>query len=98
MKKEQAEETARRITAELFRTGAGETAERLRIELAGGRDGGGWCRAAVESVIARVLAAGQDGGRKAEGGRGEGPVDAGAGGLCGREKTEAFQPKKPQKP
>jgi hypothetical protein len=48
---------AERITKRLFTNGHGETAERLVLELPGKRDGGGWCREAVEALIAEELAA-----------------------------------------
>lgn len=39
----------------LFTNGAGETADRLVLELENGRDGGGWCRGAVRDQICDAL-------------------------------------------
>ncbi len=39
------------IVGKLFESGYGQPAERLVLELPGKRDGGGWCRQAVEDVI-----------------------------------------------
>jgi len=45
------------IADALFTNGEGEKAERLVLELADKRDGGGWCRKAVEDVIKHELEA-----------------------------------------
>jgi hypothetical protein len=46
---------AERITDYLFTSGAGESAERLVLELRGRRNGGGWARSAAASAIDRVI-------------------------------------------
>lgn len=48
-------ELAKQITDELFTNGIGERAKRLVLELEDGKDGGGWCKEAVEDVIERIL-------------------------------------------
>lgn len=50
-------EIARAVAAELMRNGNGDSAKRLVLELENGRDGGGWCRAAVESRVEAVVKA-----------------------------------------
>jgi hypothetical protein len=39
----------------LFTNGYYEVAERLVLELPGKKDGGGWCRKAVEDVIRKAI-------------------------------------------
>ena len=46
-----AEQLAREIADELLKNGIGETADRLVLEVSG-KDCGGYCRAAVERIIA----------------------------------------------
>jgi hypothetical protein len=53
--KQSHEALAHSIASALFTNGAGQVAERLVLELLGKRDGGGWCRAAVEDVIIAAL-------------------------------------------
>jgi hypothetical protein len=48
-------ELAKAAANELFRNGSGQIASRLVMELPGGRNGGGYCHAAVVEVIAQVL-------------------------------------------
>ena len=48
---------ARRIARSLFTNGAGQRAERLMLELPGGKDGGAWSERAAVDHIARVLQA-----------------------------------------
>ena len=43
------------ILNRLFTNGAGETAQRLVLELENGRNGGGWCRNAVRDQIRDAL-------------------------------------------
>ena len=50
-----AEQLAREIADELLKNGIGETADRLVLEVSG-KDCGGYCRAAVERIIAARLA------------------------------------------
>jgi hypothetical protein len=48
---------AERIAARIFTNGAGDVAERLVLELKGGKDGGGWGRKPVVDLIAQEIAA-----------------------------------------
>lgn len=48
-------ELAEAIAKRLFTNGAEQVAERLVLELPGGRDGGGWCQKAAEDQIEKVL-------------------------------------------
>jgi len=48
------------IADDLFTNGSGDEAERLVLELTGGRDGGGWCKVAVVGRIERALNAAAD--------------------------------------
>ena len=50
-------EIAKQIADRLFTNGTGDEATRLVLELPGKRDGGGWCRRAVEDRIDEVLTA-----------------------------------------
>ncbi len=47
--------TIEEILNRLFTNGAGETAQRLVLELENGRNGGGWCRNAVRDQIRDAL-------------------------------------------
>lgn len=49
-------ETAKQIADELFVNGIGQEAERLVLELPGGKDGGGWSKSSVIGRICQVLA------------------------------------------
>ncbi len=44
-----------RIVDELFINGNGQRAQRLILELEDGKDGGGWCREAVKSIILKHI-------------------------------------------
>lgn len=51
-----AREIAERIAAVLFRDGCNNEAQRLVLEMADGRDGGGWGRGPAVDAIEEVLA------------------------------------------
>ena len=57
---------AKQIANDLFTNGSGQEADRLVLELPGKRDGGGWCKRAVEDRIYDAIAAWN---RRAEGER-----------------------------
>ena len=46
---------AAQIAEKLFTNGMGSKAQRLVLELPGGKDGGGWCKKAVIDVIDAAL-------------------------------------------
>lgn len=48
---------AEMIVDDLFSNACGEKAERLVLELRGGKDGGGWCRSAARGRIEDILKA-----------------------------------------
>ena len=50
-------EIARAVAAVLLRNGNGDVGKRLVIELETGREGGGWCRAAIEGQVQAVVMA-----------------------------------------
>ena len=50
-----ANKLADEIVEYLFVNGIGSKAQRLVLELEDGKDGGGWCKAAVRDVVVRVI-------------------------------------------
>lgn len=46
---------AKKITEQLFTSGAGQKAQRLVLEMPGGGDGGGWCEGAAEECVRSVI-------------------------------------------
>lgn len=54
-RKPTAREAAERAAEALFTSGAGEKAEHLILDLAGHRNGGGWCQFAARDVIERAI-------------------------------------------